>query len=499
MLRLTVPVRDIISHVFVPLTHQIIEKFMEELGLKDVFDNKVYINSDSTGSSSSENDDHNPKLKEDRVVVDMDYNLNPMTVEWPTTSFVNILGGPNSLVHEHDIIPMYLDVRTQTTVVERECPVNLKLTVNLNFTDRVLATEAVNRIVTCYTNGEKILVADLAYNYPIPQEVYTIIYGIYKMVPNDIVDLTAENIEGYYGYTLVGPGVVLDADNAATYVDTQQEIEKEDFLTYLTKFSGGRISHNVNRHSRGPKKELVVKKSVAETITRIEYDSGKPEASGTNDSADIYQVSFGLTTQFSRCNMLQMSYPIIVQNQTIPSELVAVNPNGANRQPDKDHPYFSTNMYKDLMESRQVVSPEVVNIPWYDDWSPKSITPHRKFQYREFLIVAFTLDNVGVENGTTTIDITNDLPYELIPEVLAKYAEQGPTSLWYDEAFNIAVFVNDIPVDSSELVFDGSVLTISRQDINPVYRLVLSEYIGEPYDTLSSLRVIAYDLIAKRQ
>lgn len=499
MLRQTSPVRDVVSHVFVPVTQQLVDKFLTELGLKEIFDNKVYINSDSTASSTSTNDDHNPKLKENKISVNMSYNLNPMTLKWPTATFNHVLGGPNFLNNEHDIIPVFYDILTQTTLVERESPANIEMTISMDFVDRVYATEAVNRLVTMYTNGEKIIVSDLAYNYPIPAPIYTTIYGLYKYLGNDVVNLTAANIVSYYGSFLVGPDVILDASNAATYVDTQQEIRKDDFVTYLSKFSGGRIGTNVNRHVPNGKKELVVKKNNAQVIAQIDYDGGKSDAIGNNQSADIYRVEFALTLQFSRCNMMHLSYPIVVQNQMISEELVTVDPKGSYRKPNEDHPYFSINLYKRLMEGNRVVAPEIVNIPWYDDWKLGTSSPLRKFGFREFLTVALTLDNVGVENGTSVIDITTDLPYALIPEILDLYALHGADCLDYESPVFIGVYANDFQVETDELEFDGTTLTIHRQDINPVYRLVFAEYIGDPNAAISSLRVLNYDIIAKRQ
>lgn len=457
MQRLTTPVRDVVSHVFVPITQQITDKFLSDLGLKDIFKHKVYINSDSSASSESENDDHNPKLKENRALVNMVYNLNPLNVKWPTATFNDVLGGSNFLYNLQDTIPLFQDTRTQTTVFEKCSPANIELTITLNFVDRVLATEAINSLIMLYTAGEKVLLSDFAYNYPMPVDIVTTILGIYKHTPME-----------------------------------------EEFLDYLVSISGGRISYNVNRHSTGTKKEIVVKKHNAQVVAQIDYDGGKSDAIGTNDSADIYQVQFALTLQFAMPRMQVMTYPIIVQNQVLPEYLITTNPKGQFRKPDVDHPYFSWEYYRELVNKNRVVTPEVVNIPWYDGWSPNTGSPLRKFNYREFLTVAFTLDNVGVVDGTTSIDITSDLPYALIPEVLEQYALGGESCLGFDKPFNISVYVNDVLVDSTELEFDGTTLVVHRQDINPIYRLVLSEYIGGPNGSINTLRVIKYDIIAQR-
>jgi hypothetical protein len=458
MQRLTAPVADMISHVFMPITEQVVYKLLNDLGLKSIFDNRVYLNSESTGGSTSENEEHNVKLKENRIDVNMVPNLNPMTVKWPTATFNNILGGVNSLSRLENGVPVFLDVQTQMSLLEQLCPTGIELTVDMKFVDRVLANEAVNRVVTQYTAGEKIFVSDLAYNYAIPESVYTAMYAIYKMTPM-----------------------------------------QDDFLTYMSKFSGGRISVNVNRHDISGKREIVVKKNNAQVIAQIDYDSGKADASGTNQSADIYQVSFALTVQFARIHMLHLSYPVIVMNQPVMDSLITTNRNKSFRNPGEDHPYFSWIYYQKLLDSNMVVAPEVVNIPWYDDWNPPVNSPLRTFKYREFLTIALTLDNVGVPDGTTTIDITSDLPYQLIPEILESYAEYGSACLDYDSPFHIAVYANETQIDRSNIEFDGTVVTLHRQDILPVYRLVLAEYIGEPYGSINSLRVINYDLIAKKQ
>ena len=459
MLRMTAEVDDVYTNIFHPITTQISAKFVKELDLGKFFNNQYYINSDHSAASGSSDEDGNAKLNDNRFTVDMKYNLNPMSVKWETTTFANVLADGNSLRKIHESKPIYYDHRTQVSITEFTVPADLKLNIKMQFTDRVAANEAISKLHMHFLNGEKLMMNDIEYNFELPEPTQLLMLGLYKLTgqPN------------------------------------------EEFLEHLSEFSNSRISTNVNRNDLDGRRQITIKKSLHQCEAEITFDEESSNVEAAEKSADLYTVDCTLTLQFSRVAAMQTVYPVTIYQEMVPGNLLYVDPADRHRAPDLSHPYFSFDRFMRLHKSREDAKHEVVRMPWYDNWAVPNTSALPVLKYREFLSIVLTLDAPEDPNATTTVDLA-DPAVGLAPQVIDVLRSQGDTSIHFVDAINISVYTNDIPLEPQtelELV-NGTELTISTRNPYPVYRVVLSEYIGKPKGDLTRFWVGIYDILVNR-
>lgn len=465
MFRVTSQVRDVISHIYLPLTEQITYKFLNGLGLDKVFENKVHINSVASSHNKSSDENNNPIITDTRCTVNMEHSNNPLGTKWETTTFNHAIGMGIPLRKFGDHRPTFYDLETQTTLTELEVPSTVTLNFEMNFIDRVDANETANKIYTAYIDGDKFYINDLLFNYPVPEDIYTQLYGIYKLKTSD----------------------------------------PSDFLDHLNRFSDGRIVTNVNRHDPQGSKQIVVRKTLHQSIAQIDFSEDMPSANKEGDSVKSYTVSLSITLQFSRTTMMMLSFPPVVLNKHLPKQLIPVHEDGQYK-PVKSavHPYFSFDKFNEYMENEKANDvKEVVRLPWYDPWKVPTDQAPKLFNQQEFLTAIITLDDITNENGTTVIDLedlVSDDDMGLAPQVIDVLKDLGPSALCFDSLINVAVYVNDVPLEPSSLTLDGgTVLTIPNRHTYPVYRLVISENGGIPYGVIDTARVIRYDIVTNRQ
>jgi hypothetical protein len=331
----------------------------------------------------------------------------------------------------------------------------------MKFVDEVIAYATANKVLTTYTNGEKFFVEDLYYNYPLPEKTYIYLYGFHKMK----------------GGT------------------------PETFVSYLRSMSGERISVNVNRFAiDNQQRQLVVRKTLAETIAQIDFVGEKPEVQAADQSADAHFVNFTITIQFSRAHLLDLVYPIHMMNQQVPAELLVVDTSMQKRYPEKSHPYFDVDGFRMWWESKEVVPvAPVVKLPWYDNWDVPPGSALTKLGYRAFLSIAFTLDDIENPDGETVIDLENLGGVTLVPEIIEAIKAQGPGTLQFSHPIAVAVYTNDYAIETTDLMLDEAVLHVYNRNPYPVYRLIIAEYIGKPYGTLNTFRVANATIITSLQ
>lgn len=461
LLRQTCPVRDLYTNVTEPVAQQIIYKFLRDLDMLHIFNNEIVFKSSNSAASSGTDSEGNAKLHENKATVTLTHNLNPNSVKWETNTFRNLIAAGDQFNHIGNNKPLFYDVQSQAVVTEREVPYNIILETELHFKDRVSATEAMNKIFTQYANGEMITVQHLRYDYPLPLEVISQLFGVYKLSGGD-------------------------------------ESSLDDFLQYLSDYSGGRITSNINRIALGGKRQIMVSRNNLYAVIGIDYTQEQADSEGVGTSTDLFKINFTLTVQFSRCHMLTQAHPIVIYNQMVPKEmLLGVDPDESYRKPDEVHPYFSFDKWLDAQKGLIKKPAEVVKLPWYDPWTVPEYSALGMLEYQEFLQIALTLDSPEDENGTTTINLETDLPFPLIDSIITSLKKSKGNALYFTEQFSVSVYVNNFPIEPSELSLeDGVTLIIPNREIYPVYRLIISEYIGKQNGTLTPFWVGQYDVIA---
>jgi hypothetical protein len=452
-------VKDVYPNIIEPTVEQALHHVFTAIDIGKYFENRIYISSLHTTASSSTDKDGNPNLHQQKATVSVGYSLNPLNTEWNTTHFGHLLSDGNSHIRLEDTKPVLHDETIRTTLVEQDVPCTIKADCVLKTPDREVAHDIMSKFYSHYPNGEMIVPMDFVYNAPIPKSVLLQLYGLYKMSTD----------------------------------------EPEEFFSWLDTFSNGRIRNQVNRLDLDGRKQPVVNKMLKESMVKIEMGGASPNTSGSGVSVDSYDVEFTLTLQISRCDTMHVIYPITVSNQFVQKELLHTPSRNEFPRMDEVHPYFKVDLFKKMQEEKtKYAGLEPVVAPWYDIWRPSKGSALGAMKYQTFFQCAFTIENPDDELAVTTIDLANDLPAPLVPEIIDIINDQGANSLFYTHPINISVYGNDTAMDAAELELNGTILTVKCRARLLTYRLVLSEYVGPIRDGISKFWVGQYDIIVNR-
>lgn len=439
-----------IIHVWKPLADQMSRKILQDLGLLEYMQNHVYVDSNYTGPSKSWRDiqSRHAILNEPGMYVNMKFNSSPLGLKWDVTSPGQHM---DPAIHRRDAltsIPLFFDKKTGIHIIEREQPCLIEMECALTFTDRVIAFDAVTNLMSTYVRGELLSVNNFSYEYkfPIPllQDLYTL--GRISGVPK-------------------GKG-----------------------FEWVTECSNGKMRLITNEHNPGKHHEMVVHRELYEVLAAIDYNAEEPTVEGVGTSADTITLSFNVSFQFGRVNMLYLKYPIVLNNTLVPESLVHVQPSEAYGRLINvlKHPVLSMDA---IYQENKQLQKMPVRLPWYDNWHLPPMTLHEAVHADPFLIGVCTLDNeacTACEDKCkcdccpcryTKIDIHEDFDeYKLRDHVKDFFQSHPEEALYPDARYSITVFANDVQVTPSVLKFDGRYLEIPNTlGSNRIYRVVLSK------------------------
>lgn len=467
MLVYSTTINEIFTHVHEKIAAQVCRKMIRELGLRDVFKNHLYFNSDVTAPSRSFNERRLPILHENAFRCSIKYSTNPIGLKWDSTSAGQHM---DPGLHRWDVMrtpPVFWDQRHGITLVERYLPCNIELDCNMIFTDRVVAFDVMNRITATYVRGELLSVNDLSYDYSLPDGVIKRLRVLASLI----------------------------GQHRGTYMD------------WLDEYSGGQIQRIVSTRQTNRSAELVVKKHQYSSLAAVDYVPDSPDFVTQGSSLDAVQLHFTVTIQFGRVNMLYLKYPIVLNNTLVPEALVTVDPRDAYGPlyPFLRHPEYALDpgyQFQKCLQSHPARS------PWYDDWNVPPNSGVAASEQRPFFIGLMLLDGnpkcysskCNCENCQckyTKVDISTDLDkYKLAPNVLKWYEEHPADALNTESKYSITVFRNNIQVDPSSLKFDGHVLTFPNcKGPGHIYHVVLSAAtrVGSDGSPWSSL-ILLFDI-----
>lgn len=448
MLLFTETVNEDIVHQFYPIAMQASNSLIEKLGLKNVFENKIHVNSDYHAVSTSITKNKLPILNEDRFTCNVKYNLDPKSVKWDAGTIGNF--ATPSVVQEDMVykMPLFYDLDNNIRLLEYDLPMTINMECSMSFIDKSLANIANNRLGTLV--GPGIIVKDFIYDYRLPD---TILLTMYKLMK------------------LAG-------------------LSPDTLVTYLKEKSGNTLAINENRNTK--KREVIVQKHFNEVTVGVEFNMDQVAIQNVGKSADLTVISFNMFIQISRPINLGLVYPIVVNNQLVPESILPVNK-------DTQYGYYPENKkmeylnFTNFYKMKQILrAKQPVRLPWYDNWKLSSSSFHEQVGYSPFLICVFTLDNPDVD-ARTVLNITDGFDkYSLTETVLSYYNINKDKCLYPNTEYHIGVYMGDnaIMMEADEIQFDGQNLSISNGfGKNRIYRLILSKRTSDPL-VLSTFRVM---------
>lgn len=463
-------VGESLLHIIYPVADQIVCNVIDNLGYRDLIKDNIDIKTDN-GRDWSKTIDHNgnPNTRTNRVRVKLNPSVNPSTIKWEASGTTEALANGNtvvqnengsshasrlpwaagnhvsrrrfSIVHDDDIA---------VDMSERAVGASMTMEVTMEFEDEFVANEALSRVFQCYVNGDMINYVDIMYDYPIPDSFQSILKYLYHLKCTSV-------------------------DNPAGAIDKDGKFKVNDWFSWMREKSNDTVSLLVNRNN--PKhKEIVVNKNHFQALYLIECSQETPEILDPKGAS----ITFNLTIQYSRANLLVLEYPVIVNNNYLDYKYIPLD--RKIRAAGPETMIMWQNPAVTLTWQRTYTNywpPKPVIFPFYDPWMVPSDSRASQYGYRPILQAAFTIDNVDDPNGDTRFDFDTDaeskLGCKLDKDVLDRIHNDKELVLSVDSLVNITVYADDVAVDNKYLnISDGHTLIIKNRSPKPIYRMVVS-------------------------
>lgn len=440
---------DILHTGISPAAQQIINGFISKLGLSEYFGERISFEMYAVTNSVASDEHIAPTFTENSVDVDVNYSFQTSSLKWPTSgSALDYQQLTHTPSMKHWMKELFKCKEHKLELHAYDYPVALNMEAKFNFEDVVSATQCMQFVQSYASTG--IMEFEVDYDFFIPDEIYAIIFLLYKM---------------------------------------NGEVP-EDFLAYLDDKSNQQLGRSVNRHDQSDN-AITARRTKIKINTAIEMSQDAPEPIGDNKSPNGFRVNISIHTQMNMPNLLGLKYPIIAGNQLVPGELIPVAQPIINEYEDAEYPFLAIECFRQLLYGAKT-DPGPLRLPWYDNWEP-----NLPKGYYPSVIGAFLLDDVANENGVTILDLTND--YDMIdPRVWDLYKLCGQSALGYGNLLNISVFRDDVLISPSALTLDENLLlTIEDRSITPIYRVVFT-YNPTYRANNQQLRILNAEIIPKR-
>ena len=274
-------------------------------------------------------------------------------------------------------------------------------------------------------------------------------------------------------------------------------IEKCAFGKWLSHCSNNQIKRNVSKRVRNRSIELVVAKPDYEALMFLDFTPDQLATTNHGKSVILTNLTFTITLQFQRPNELYLEYPIVINNQMVPDQLIPLDkredPYNFEKYRKQNYGYLAVDP---VFQKMKTIISKPRRLPWYDDWNVPNGCPLSVEHSRPFLIGIFTLDiEPEIIDKTpmadqikpkpapyTEINIFDDLDKYRLTDEVTKYLKEDPErALDAASEYTIAVFADDFQIGKSELQFDGTILKIpNTHGLNRIYRLVLAKTPQKP-------------------
>jgi hypothetical protein len=393
------------------VSSEIMLSILNSLNLTSYFENDLYIIPLHKTPSMSVDSNMNPLISRSRCDVRVSLISNPSVTKWSANepnslrnlTLTNISGG--------DRLPLFLDSVAGVRITELLVPVTLKLSVSMLFKDREYADGCIDKLYQLYGTSTG-TAHDIAYTYPISNDILAFLMFIYKSRKSLHADMTyIDYIKNHLTADLV---VEMCADD----------------------ITDGRMD-------LPPELRLSIRKRLLSCYGTCVFDQEHYEVEKNSGAVDRYKIAFEYTVQFSRPSTFTAELPCVVENEAlladhIPNQYSPTMVSSGVGVP-QDYGYF--NAYKTLDDSRTYC----IKFPWYNDFT----MPHTvitEYGFHTFIIGAFTLDGTITEIDLKKLDDVEFHPIVRYLMELHGFEIFGSTGI-----FNITVFSNDVKVDPDRL------------------------------------------------
>lgn len=408
---LTQPISELTNHIFMPIIEQISHRLLASLNYADVIGNNIQINTDWSTHSKTSDDNDNAILGPQRFIVDAQLQMNPTSQKWDFYTFHHTAAYGLHKRNLHITHPVYRDDLLNIYLYQMISPVTIMMNCELILADPQLAFQTPQQIFNQHENGAVIHFNDLAFDFPVPKYILTLLRYIWR------IDRAGGQSTGC------------------------------SFYQYLLKHTDGTWQVHANRDVKD-EFEIVIPQFDLKTLGSLEYSEDRPQGIMEGRLPSAFSIPFVYTVQFSLPTLMQAVFPITVDNQLLPMQFIPVDPNVRHNQMTEFHKGVADENYDKGMANqttRFTGRPPMMGVkfPYYDDWDPhgKKLSSRK---YGTFAQLAVLLDE-DQENLFTSIDLSQKLDEskDLQPWVKEFLYQQGVESPKYDVFINISLFRDD--------------------------------------------------------
>ena len=434
---ITCPVQEHADHIFQPILRQLTYRLVDMLDLRDVVDDKVYIESDWSTHSRTSTIEKDAIVDPNRFKVEGSVQLNPTSVKWEVYTFEHTAayGITPQMLNVRN--PIYYDKDNSVRIVEFFSPVNIVMNCTITVQSADIAYRLPAMIFNRFDTGAVVQVNDLLYDYQVPKHILTVLKRFWDM----------DRRKGK-------PAGV-------------------SFVDYIMKNTQGTWQRNFNRN-KVTEKELIVPKNDMCTLGEFSYTDDRPNVVKQDRLPSGYELNFTYTAQFGIPTILILDMPCVYNNQLVPSYLIPRDTHDRwNQMPESLHNRF----FEKVKNTELTTGSSIIKLPFYDDWFIPNDSAKKAFNLHPVAIISLLVDEN--EDLSTTADLSQDLDehFGLKPLVKEILYQEGTNATDYDTIYNIRVYRDDtLLYPQVDYTFDSDLIVrFKARNLHDHYRLVLSK------------------------
>lgn len=453
---LSQPISELTTHVFIPVIEETVHRILRTLNLTDVIGDNIYIDTGFTSHSITTDIDKNAIVNTQGLHVEANIQMNPNSQKLDFYTFHHTTAYGIDINTFRNQCPIYYDRDNQIRIVEMRSPVSVMLNCELTLMSKELAYSTPQKIFNFYENGAVYELNDFAYDYPVPENILTILYGLWK------IDRRKGAVAG------------------------------KKFMEYLQMHTDN--GWQKRKHRDKKEWEIVVPVYDLQTLGIFEYSDDKPNAEQENRLAIGFTIPFVYTLQFALPTLNILHYHPVYNNQILPERMIvhgtakrfnniAESRKGIDLQRYYERPQIGCSNY-----------PGIIRSPEYDDWSVPAASPVLAYNQEPFFISCVTVD----ENDTLSTDLDYsgdfDSSFKIKSWVKELLYQQGEKSVEPNAILNVQVYRDNrrlIPYEDYTFTEDLHV-KFKAVNLDSHYRVVFSECIQ-----LSKIHPQWYPLLRK--
>ena len=362
-------INELTTHIFFPVVRQLAHRLLERLNLADDIGDSIYINSEWSTHYRTTDYDNNVNVGQQGLRIEFQVQMNPTQQKFECYTFYHTTAyrfGHRTL---NALDPIYLDMDNRVRIVQMESPVTISMNCELTLVSADIAYQAPLRIFNGYENGSVHEFNDIAYDYPIPKPIISVLFALWKM----------DRIKGK-------PAGI-------------------PFFSYIQAHTKNRFS--LFKHREKDQYEIVSPVFNLQTLSVLEYSDDKPQGMMENRLPVGFNIPFTYTVQFGSPTMNIMQFPVVYNNQLVPKECIPQDTTSRFNTMREDDQRKAFYMYN----KGNYIPTFSVKLPEYDEWVVPSTVEERTYGHKP-IVIAHVIVDESKEDYTTEVNLeTLNLPH----------------------------------------------------------------------------------------